>query len=61
MNRSTRLTLGAAVTVAVAGTLPTTVALAQESAGLEEVIVTARKREIPLSPRTSATSLLSRA
>ena len=45
MNRSTRLTLGAAVTLAVAGTLPTTVALAQESAGLEEVIVTARKRE----------------
>ena len=45
MTQNIRLTLFSAVALAIAGTLPSTPALAQESAALEEVIVTARKRE----------------
>ena len=45
MIQTTRLTLLSAVALAIAGTLPSTPTLAQESAALEEVIVTARKRE----------------
>ena len=57
MNRSTRLTLSAAVALAVAGTLPTTVALAQESAELEEIVVTARKRDESLQEIPVAVSV----
>jgi hypothetical protein len=45
MKRSTRFTLSSAVAFAVAGVIPSTVAVAQESAVLEEVIVTSRKRD----------------
>ena len=45
MTQNTRLTLFSAVALAIAGTFPSTPTQAQESAALEEVIVTARKRE----------------
>ena len=54
MNRNTRWTLSSAVALAVAAVIPSTAAVAQESATLEEVVVTARKRseslqEIPVA------------
>ena len=45
MTQNTRLTLFSAVALAIVGTFPSIPTLAQESAALEEVIVTARKRE----------------
>ncbi|MEK9623594.1 MAG: TonB-dependent receptor plug domain-containing protein, partial [Halieaceae bacterium] len=54
MNRNSRWTLSSAVALAVAAVIPSTAAVAQESATLEEVVVTARKRseslqEIPVA------------
>lgn len=45
MKRNTRLSLSSAVALTIAGAFPGAQILAQESATLEEVIVTARKRE----------------
>ena len=54
MKRSAPLTLTTAVALALTGALPSAISLAQESAALEEVVVTARKRteslqEIPVA------------
>ena len=57
MKRSTRFTLSSAVALAVAGVIPSTVAVAQESAGLEEVVVTARKRDESLQEIPVAVSV----
>ncbi len=57
MKRSTRFTLSSAVALAVAGVIPSTAAVAQESAGLEEVVVTARKRDESLQEIPVAVSV----
>ena len=57
MKRNTRLSLSSAVAVAIAGAFPGTLTLAQESAGLEEVIVTARKRDESLQEIPVAVSV----
>jgi hypothetical protein len=51
MKRSTRFTLSSAVALAVAGVIPSTVAVAQESAGLEEVFAfLTAKQGVAVSP-----------